>query len=111
VKADLQKKVMRTRIIAEIISSMSYERLRVVEGGSWGSDCLGRAMSEAVVCGGCLFGRNGFGRTRHRSVAQYLCRLRRAGRVMSGCSFGFMERHGTAYPTYHFSPGAFAIAN
>jgi hypothetical protein len=50
--------VIITRIIAEIIASMLYEKLRVREGGrpegrSWWSSCLGRAMSKAVVCA-CL---------------------------------------------------------
>jgi hypothetical protein len=53
-EGDVQKTVMMTRISAEIMSSISCERLRVgeggrSEGGSWRSDCLGRAMSEAVV--------------------------------------------------------------
>ena len=50
-----KKMVMMTRIIAEIISSMLYERLcfregGCCEGGSRWSDCFGRAMSEADVC-------------------------------------------------------------
>lgn len=61
-------------------------------------------MSEAVVCGGGLFVRDGFGRMRHRSVALYLCRLKVVCRVMSSYGFGFMERHGTAYPTIPLQP-------
>lgn len=55
---------MRTRMIAEIISSVLCRRLRVAEGvrsagRSRGSDCFGRAMSKAVVFGekGLVVGR------------------------------------------------------
>jgi hypothetical protein len=63
--------VMMTRIIAEIMSSMSCERLRV--GGGGRSEDRFRRSGWCYVgsCGACLVDKDGFGKTsREECVAR-----------------------------------------
>ena len=66
----------------------------------WDALCR-KLLCVLVVCSGEMdLVERGTGVLRNT----YLCRLRAAGRVMSSYGFGFMERHGTAYPTIPLQP-------